>query len=245
MNRKFTITALCVAMVATSTLAVGLRPEAKSTAAPVDSRPAAKTVTVSTTPIQQASASAAQAQSQPTDAPSQGQPRGGQVPQYIVYRQLFRHVVILRNKAAEEERQGRDGAALRTLYKRNAELNDAESAVLDQIAEDAERQVSELDAQARTIIAEARAQHPGGELQPGETLPPPPAELGALQEQRNAAVLQWRDRLRAAFGEDAFRRFDAFVQRDVAPRIKPVQLGVPRPVTPGNPRQQQQQRRQS
>lgn len=242
MNRKLTITALCVATVATSTLAVGLRPAAKPTAAPVDSRPAADTVNVSTAPIRQASASPAQAQAQTADADAKGQPQGGQVPQYIVYRHLFRHVVTLKNKADEEERHGRDGAALRTLYKRNAELNDAEAAALAQIAEDADRQVAELDARAKQIIAEARAQHPGGELRPGETLPPPPAELAALQEERNAAVLQWRDRLRAVFGEDGFRRFDAFVQRDVAPRIKPVQLGIPRPVTPGNPRQQQQQR---
>lgn len=237
MNRKLTLIALCVAVIATSSLAVGLKPSAEP-AAVVASSPAPAAATTATAATNQASAALVSTQA---DRETKGQPPASQVPQYIIYRQLFRHVVTLRQKADEEQRQGRDGAALRSLYKRNAKLNDAEAAILEQVAEEGDRRVAEFDEQAKRIIAEARAKHPRGELQRGETLPPPPAELGALQEQRNLAVLQARERLRASFGEEAFDRFDKFVQRDIAPKIKPVQLGIPRPVTPNNPRQQKQQ----
>jgi hypothetical protein len=235
MKRKQIIIALCVITIATSALALGRKSIAEATGSAVTPQPAAKPEPTSTKLAPQTSENAT---TQQANADKKAQPPSGQVPQYIVYRQLFRHVVILKKKAEEEERNGRDGALLRSLYKRNAKLNDAEATTLEQIAEESDRQVSEFDERAKKIIAEARAQHPGGELNPGETLPPPPAELGALQEQRNNAVLQARDRLRAIFGEEAFGRFDKFVQRDVAPRIKPVRLGLPRPVLPGNPRKQ-------
>jgi hypothetical protein len=235
MNRKQMIIALCLVTIATSALAIGRKSIAEATVSAVIPQPAAKREPASIISARQPSADL---NAQQANADKKAQAPSGQVPQYIVYRQLFRHVVILKQKAEEEERNGRDGGLLRSLYKRNAKLNDAEARTLEQIAEESDRQVSEFDERAKKIIAEARANHPGGELAPGETLPPPPTELGALQEQRNAAVLQARDKLRAIFGEEAFERFDKFVQRDVAPKIKPVQLGLPRPTLPGSPRKQ-------
>ncbi|HEV2798921.1 MAG TPA: hypothetical protein VGW12_00395 [Pyrinomonadaceae bacterium] len=235
MNRKQMIIALCVVTIATSALAIGRKSIAEATVSAVIPQPATKREPASTISARQPSADLT---AQQANADQKAQAPSGQVPQYIVYRQLFRHVVILKKKAEEEERNGRDGGLLRSLYKRNAKLNDAEARTLEQIAEESDRQVSEFDERAKKIIAEARAQHPGGELNPGETLPPPPAELRDLQEQRNTAVLQARDRLRTIFGEEAFERFDKFVQRDVAPKIKPVQLDLPRPTLPGSPRKQ-------
>jgi hypothetical protein len=242
MNRKYIIIALCLVTLATSALAVGRKSVIEATVAMIKPRPAARANTASTTSPPQANAlqtSASLIQTQ-ANAEAKGQPPASPVPQYIIYRQLFRHVVELKKKAEEEERNGRDGAVLRSLYKRNAKLNDAEATILEQIAEESDAQIAEFDGRAKKIIDEARAQHRGGELQPGETLPPPPPELGILQEQRNTAVLQARDRLRAIFGEEEFDRFDKFVQRDVAPKIKPVQLGLPRPLLMNSPRQQKE-----
>lgn len=236
MNRKMMIIGLCVATIATSTLAIGLKPTTEALGTILAPQPAAATTSNERASALRTSASLISPQTDGRKAESPHE----QVPQYVIYRQLFRHIVTLKKKAGEDERNGRDGAPLRSLYKRNAKLNDAEAAILEQIAEESDRQISELDAQAQKIIAEARAQHPGGELSPGETLPPPPAELGALQEFRNNAVLQARDRLRALFGEEAFARFDSFVQRDIAPNIKPVRLGIPRPAMPNSPRQQKE-----
>ena len=235
MNKRHMIVALCLMVIATSALALGGKSFAEAAVAGITSQPTTKTESLPQTAAPLPSTSVT---SQQAGAVSIAQQPRTTVPEHIIYRQLFRHVVILKKKAEEEERKGRDGTAHRSLYKQNAKLNDSEAAILEQIATESDRQISELDTQAQQIISAARAQHPGGQLAKGETLPPPPAELTTLQELRNNAILQSRDLLRANFGEEAFDRFDKFVQREVAPKIKPVQLGIPRPVLPDSPRKE-------
>ena len=50
--------------------------------------------------------------------------------------------------------------------------------------------------------------------------PPPPPELFAMQQERNAIILQARERLHAAFGEEEFTRFDQFVQKRIGSQVK-------------------------
>ena len=150
---------------------------------------------------------------------SSAQPRPGGVPDYVAYKHLFHHVAAFKKKAEETERDGKDGAPFRTFFKRKAQLSDEQARLLDQIASDFDQEVKLQDARAKVLIDAYRAQYPDGKVPHGETPKPPPAELKVMTQERNAIILRARDRLRAAFGDDEFRRFDDFVKRNVAPNV--------------------------
>lgn len=152
-----------------------------------------------------------------------------EVPDYVVYWHLFHHNNFLIQKAQETEALGQDGTAMRNFYRNGASLDDAQTLTFNEIAASCEQDVKAIDDQAKVIIANFRAQHPGGLMQPGTDLPPPPAELQALQQQRNDVILASRDRLQAAFGEAAFGNFQTFVQEKVAPQIRREPLNEMRP----------------
>lgn len=142
------------------------------------------------------------------------------VPEYVVYGQVFRHIKELHRKADEEERQGRDGAQFRGLYRRMAKLDERQAALLDQVAADANRDLAKLNARAMQIIGEVRAKHPDGKLAPGEQPPAPPAELAELSARRRDLILQAKERLHSVFGEEEFLRFDKFVKENLKPGIR-------------------------
>lgn len=143
-----------------------------------------------------------------------------EIPQFVVYSQVFRHLKELHKKAAEEERLGRDGEHFRKLYKQMAKLDDLQTSQLDQIAGETADEIDKLNTRAMQIIKAIRAQHPDGKLAQGELPPTPPAELGELSAKRRDVIMQGRERLRAVFGEDEFQRFDRFVQEHIKPAIR-------------------------
>jgi hypothetical protein len=186
----------------------------------------AKTSDAFSTPARSAHASlAASAPQSPQAAP--------EIPQYAVYRELFRHFVFLKEKAAEKEKRGEDGSAFRGFYKRKARLDEKQMAALDLIAGETDDAVTKLDQKAKKITDKIRAQYPDGKLPRGQQPPAFPEELKAMQKQRNETILRGRDRLREALGEQEFRRFDEYVQQNVASRMKPVNFDRPRPALPG------------
>ena len=148
------------------------------------------------------------------------QPQDQTIPQHVVYGQMFRHIKELKKNADEEDRQGKDGSHFRTLYKRMAKLEDYQAAVLDQIAAETDAEIEKLNKKAKKIIDEIRGRHPEGKLAQGELPPTPPAELKALSDERRNQILQARERLRAAFGEEAFQKFDEFAQQRIKPGIR-------------------------
>jgi hypothetical protein len=79
------------------------------------------------------------------------------------------------------------------------------------------------DERAKAIILAYKAQYPGGRVPHGELPKPPPAELRALSEERDAIVLRSRDRLKEALGEGEFNRFNSFVKERVAPNVYQIQ----------------------
>lgn len=148
------------------------------------------------------------------------QPEAADVPEYVAYGQVFRHIKELHRKADEEERQGRDGAHFRKLYKQMAKLDDRQAALLDEVAAEANAEVEKLNQQAMKIIGELRARHPDGKLTPGEQPPAPPAELAELSAKRRDRINEARDRLRSVFGDEEFERFSEFVRQRVKPGIR-------------------------
>ena len=127
-----------------------------------------------------------------------------EIPEHVIYRHVFHHAYILRERAE---------------YRRQANLSEEQERVLLEIAIECEQEVQQQDARAKIIIDAYRARYPGGRVPTGETPPPPPAELRTLQTERNAIILRARDRLRTAFSEQEFERFNEFVRRRVAPNI--------------------------
>ncbi len=149
-----------------------------------------------------------------------GQPESDEIPEHVVYGQIFRHLKELHEKADDEERQGRDGAHLRKLYKEMAKLDDRQAALLDEVAAEANGEIEKLNKRAMKIIGELRAKHPEGKLAPGEQPPAPPAELAELSAKRRNRIDEARERLRSAFGEEEFKRFNEFVRQRVKPGIR-------------------------
>lgn len=141
------------------------------------------------------------------------------VPDYEVYRMLFHHHMMLKQKAAELEKQGQDGRFLREHYRREAKLTDDEAASFDAIAADCEQQVAKQDAKAKAIIDAAFAKNGNGKLAKGAKPPEPPAELRTLWDERNAIITRAETALQAAFGSSEFARFESYVKRDVVPHV--------------------------
>jgi hypothetical protein len=172
----------------------------------------------------------------PQDGPQQASP---EIPDFVIYRELFRHMQFLKQKAAEKEKKGEDGSSYRNFHKRQAKLDDRQAAALDRIASACEAKVEQLDKRAKEIINAARAEFPGGRIPEGQTPPEPPAELRTMQDERVGTIMKARDELRAALGEREFKRFDDYVRENIAKKIKPVRFDRPRPDIPDSPKSRQ------
>jgi hypothetical protein len=146
-----------------------------------------------------------------------------EMPEKVLYRHLFRHVAEFKRQGDQAEKEGKDPTNFRKFFKNKAELNDAEARTLDQISEECDREMRMIDERAKAIVKIARAQYPDGQLPKGQAPPPPPAELRQLSEERDAAVLRARDKLRNVLGEGEFKRFDKFVKTRVARDVEAIQ----------------------
>ncbi len=137
----------------------------------------------------------------------------GFVSEPALYRTLFHTVFLLNEQAEEAERAGRTEAvqALRRAFKQEADLEAEQGVILDRLAAECEEAVRAVDARARAILAARRANYPDGKLGAGQQPLPPSAELLALQREREAVVLRYRDRLQEAFGRSVWERFERWV----------------------------------
>jgi hypothetical protein len=134
---------------------------------------------------------------------------------------LFHHLVFLKQKADEFEQQGKGKSSLLTRFQEDAKLSAEQFQTLYEIASDCEQQVAEQDKRAMIIINDMKAPYPDGRLPAGQAPPVIPPELIRLQGDRDSIVLQARDRLHLALGEEAFIHFHAFVQERIGAEIKP------------------------
>jgi hypothetical protein len=224
MNRRILAGAVFIVALATVTIAIGRKVQLSRNAA---------ALSAAAQGAPHRAAEAMQPQSQPAGNASSTQAQADEVPEHVVYGMLFREVNEFEKKAKEKENRGEDGSHLRNFHKNKADIDDKQNKALEKIAADCQSEVDVLDQKARKIILDARALHPGGQLAKGETLPPPPAELKNLDEQRVRAILKARDRLHAAFGEGEFQRFDKLSKKEAAEKVRPAQFARPRTKAPG------------
>jgi len=131
-----------------------------------------------------------------------------------VYGFVFRKVSMITNKTKELRALGQIGQKPYFALQKDADLSDAQANILESIASACEQEVERQDEKAKVIIEAFRSQFPEGKIPKGVALPPPPPELKLMWEERNAMILLARDRLRAAFGEQEFHRFDQHAKFD-------------------------------
>jgi hypothetical protein len=171
---------------------------------------------------------------QPTASATVGtkqSPSPSQAPEHIVYRQFFRHLVALKERAAEMETQGKNGKAFRTHYKDKIGLKDKEADLLDRIATECERETAKVDAKAQRIIEATHRRFPDGQVASVEQLPPPPPELKKLQRQRDMIVMRARHRLITELGAYGFQQIDDFIKLNFARDVQPTAVGPKQPRT--------------
>lgn len=227
MKRKVVL-ALCTVALATSAVAAG--------------RSGTFGEAVKSRLLAYASPAAAATSPAPPQKPAPGKPAATQqqasqpAPEHAVYNEFFYHVNFLRKKADKEEKSGKEAAQLRSFYKRQAKLDDAQDAKLSKAASDLERQLGLMDAKARKVIDKFRADVQKMNIKPGEKMPEPPAELKTMQAERDALVMRAKDSLRASLGDEAFGRLDSYVRRNIAPRMIAQRFDRPRPDNPNRPR---------
>ena len=130
----------------------------------------------------------------------------------------------MKEQADEAERQGKDASSLHSIFRKKADLSEAQARTLDAIATECVREVAAQDARAQIIINAFKARFPPGKLPAGVKLPPPPPELRQMQQERDAIIMRARERLRLVFGDQEFQRFDRFVTERVATTMQPLEL---------------------
>lgn len=154
-------------------------------------------------------------------------PNASQAPEHVVYRQFFRHLVALKERAAEMESHGKSGKAFREHYKTKMGLKDKDADLLGQIADECDRETAKIDAKAQKIIDAVHRRFPNGKVASVEQLPPPPPELKKLQLKRDMIVMRARHRLAQELGGQGFQQIDEFIKLNFARDVQPV-TGRPR-----------------
>jgi len=156
----------------------------------------------------------------PRPAAQMSQPQAAEVPVQVMYKHLFHHVIALKKKAAEVEKEGKNATQFRTHFIRKANLTPEQAGVLEEVASQLEQDELLLAARAKPLIATYKAQYPGGQVPHGQTPAPPPEELKQLSAEHDASILRARDQLRIRLGDEAFMRFDNFVRTRIAPNVE-------------------------
>jgi hypothetical protein len=134
------------------------------------------------------------------------------IPLYVRYDILFRRIIGPQSGGlGAKTPPNMDRTFYADLVRRDVQLSDEQARALVEIATECEGRVAEVNARARTIIEAARAQNQQARTQGQGELPPPPPELAQLQQERNSIILQAREKLRTALGEEAFQRLDKYV----------------------------------
>jgi hypothetical protein len=135
-----------------------------------------------------------------------------EIPEYVLYESIFR---------LESRNQSKDNIQLESHFKNTFELNSEQDEKLRQTAIEFTEAIRPIDALARVITDELRKQFPS-EKSPivDVELLQPPVELAELQAQRNAIVLEYRDKLQAAFGAAKFQAVDEKVKTDFASNFR-------------------------
>ncbi len=141
-------------------------------------------------------------------------PDNENVPDRIIYFILFNHLVGLKQESEKELTEGKTPLDYYALYKKEANLDDAQNQFLFQTAQDCLNAIKPIDEKARKIINASQA-----EIKSPEDLPPPPKELSELQQQKDETILRYRDVLKTFLSDEKFVEFNQLMRNKIAPQV--------------------------
>jgi hypothetical protein len=147
-------------------------------------------------------------------------------PDSVLFDLLFHR---LRTYQQEDERLEMSGKSrfLEQKATLNYGLTGDEGERLQTVATDYLKVADTLDEKARQIIDKGRAKFPRGEIKVGQTAPPPPAELGDLQRQREEALSAAIGSVQSSLSEASFLGLQQHLRQEAAGNMKPVQFLPP------------------
>jgi len=140
-----------------------------------------------------------------------------QIPNHILYDQVFRLVISFKRKAEIQQLQSERVTTFPGYFKEEARLTEQENKILQQVALEFLQEAQPVDDQAAVSIEQLR------QTSPDEQQISPPLQLTDLQQQRNALVLHYRDRLNQLLGSGRFGEFDNFVRGSFASGFQAIQ----------------------
>jgi hypothetical protein len=133
-------------------------------------------------------------------------------PTHVTYDLLFKQVIDINQKAAEEKASGQSNSAFQSLrqsFKRRLNLTDEQDMILDEIANECASEAGVIDRQAQEAIQAYWAKYPPDASYTKENLPKHPKELGELQDKHDEIILKYRDLLRQRLGDKEFEKFES------------------------------------
>lgn len=132
-----------------------------------------------------------------------------------------RYGILFRRLAGTQSGNQESSAAAKTaeshyadLLQHQVHLSDEQTRALKEVAVECQRQVADVDARAKTMIAAFRAQSTrptDANDEQSTTRPAPPPGLAALEKERNSIIMQSREKLRTELGEEVFQRFEQYL----------------------------------
>lgn len=150
--------------------------------------------------------------------------QAAEVPEYILYDQMFRLIVKFRKKAEEQEGKGEQALWFRDYFQKEANLSDGQTVILQDSALKFVAEVEVVDMQARVIVENIRAKIPKGQPITDKKVLEPPVELKALQKKREELALHYRDQLREQLGGEQFQNIENYVHQELTRSISGVRV---------------------
>lgn len=134
---------------------------------------------------------------------------------------MFREIVRVEAETAQVEQRGQSAADLRNRYKNLFGLNNRNDLSLKAAARSCLAEVNALDARAAAIIQSTKDRfRPKVSGERAGSVPPLPAELVALQQQKTATMRKWMDNLEDQIGRGDMALLSAAVRRHVSSHSK-------------------------
>jgi hypothetical protein len=140
---------------------------------------------------------------------------GPSLPEYVVFRHFLNWAAALSSEAAKGV-PGDPNAFAKPFS--SATLDTHDLAVLRQIASTSKQELQVQDAKARAVIDSYRVRAKAA-INLGQSLPPKPEELKALEAGRTALSIKHYVELQQRLSPDGFKRLKVYVSRDFAPHI--------------------------
>lgn len=172
------------------------------------------------------------------------------MPAELAYWVLFQEVRSLKNRDLESQAEGETTNFKTSFYSDRLGLESSQFSAVDNAVNECFTNLQPVDQRAREIINQYRSNYPNGQLkkiQPTispndlhparpkksfESLPPVPAEIGQLQNQKNQIILNAKEKIRQALGQSEFAEFDASVQKNAHKVLIPRNLATKQLPTP-------------